>query len=135
MLQRPPSFIFVSLSWCFVRIDRCSADSFRQSGKSLAVEWVGFARANCVSPGYVESGLTGNAPEEVKELLKGKTPMRLVVYAYIWNLSMYYRKRLTLSSRIGQADELKGAYLYLASDASSFTTGADIVVDGGYSLL
>lgn len=88
-----------------------------------------------MSPGYVESGLTGDAPEEVKELLKEKTPMRLVVYAYLWKLSTYYGKRLTLSSRIGHADELKGAYLYLASDASSFTTGADIVVDGGYSLL
>lgn len=34
--------------------------------------------------------------------------------------------------REGQAEELKGAYLYLASDASSYTTGADIIVDGGY---
>lgn len=29
-------------------------------------------------------------------------------------------------------EELVGAYLYLASDASSFTTGTDIRVDGGY---
>ena len=37
--------------------------------------------------------------------------------------------------RIGTPDELKGAYLYLASDASSFATGTDILVDGGYCLL
>lgn len=34
--------------------------------------------------------------------------------------------------REGEANELKGAYLYLASDASSYTTGTDITVDGGY---
>ena len=39
-----------------------------------------------------------------------------------------------LARRPGQAEELKGAYLYLASDVSSYTTGADITVDGGYSL-
>jgi len=81
--------------------------------KSLAVEWIGFARANSVSPGYVDSGLTGSAPEDAKEMLREKTPMR----------------------RIGEAHELKGAYIYLASDASSFTTGADIIVDGGYCLI
>lgn len=38
-------------------------------------------------------------------------------------------------SRIGDPHELKGAYLYLASNASSFCTGTDILVDGGYCLL
>lgn len=36
--------------------------------------------------------------------------------------------------REGDMNELKGAYLYLASDASSFTTGLDMIVDGGYAL-
>lgn len=34
--------------------------------------------------------------------------------------------------RNGNPQELKGAYVYLCSDASSYTTGADILIDGGY---
>ena len=37
--------------------------------------------------------------------------------------------------RFGAPDELSGAILWLASDASSFVTGAEITVDGGYSCM
>lgn len=80
--------------------------------KSLAVEWVKYARANSVSPGYMATEISDFVPKETKNIWKDKIPM----------------------GREGEAQELKGAYLYLASDASSYTTGADIVVDGGYSL-
>jgi sorbose reductase len=36
--------------------------------------------------------------------------------------------------REGQAHELAGGYLYLASDAATYTTGTDIIIDGGYCL-
>lgn len=34
--------------------------------------------------------------------------------------------------REGRPEELKGAFLYLASDAATYTTGIDLTVDGGY---
>ncbi|KAL5356617.1 hypothetical protein BJX96DRAFT_143094 [Aspergillus floccosus] len=78
--------------------------------KSLSVEWVRFARANTVSPGYIATEISNFVPEATKNIWRDKIPM----------------------GREGRAEELKGAYLYLASDASSYTTGADLVVDGGY---
>jgi sorbose reductase len=78
--------------------------------RSLAVEWVKFARANTVSPGYMATEISDFVPQETKNIWKDKIPM----------------------GREGEAHELVGAYLYLASDAASYTTGADILVDGGY---
>jgi sorbose reductase len=78
--------------------------------KSLAVEWTGFARVNSVSPGYIKTEISDFASPDTKNVWKGKTPM----------------------GREGEVSELKGAYLYLASDASSYTTGLDMIVDGGY---
>ncbi|KAJ5761200.1 L-xylulose reductase [Penicillium odoratum] len=80
--------------------------------KSLAVEWVRFARANTVSPGYIATEISVFIDAETKKIWKDKIPM----------------------GREGLPQELKGAYLYLASDASSYTTGADLIVDGGYTL-
>jgi len=45
-------------------------------GKSLAVEWADFARANTVSPGFIQSGLTAAVPEDIKDQLREKTPLR-----------------------------------------------------------
>jgi len=80
--------------------------------KSLAVEWVGFARANTISPGYIATEISNFTTNETKTIWKDKIPM----------------------GREGEAHELKGAYLFLASDASSYATGTDIIIDGGYSL-
>ncbi len=38
-------------------------------------------------------------------------------------------------SRLGYPEDLTGAFIYLASDASKWSTGSDIVVDGGYTIL
>ena len=78
--------------------------------KGLAVEFAGFARVNSVSPGYTNTLLSAPIPTEQRAKWWGLTPM----------------------GREAETDELVGAYLYLASDASSFTNGSDIRVDGGY---
>ncbi|EGW33975.1 uncharacterized protein SPAPADRAFT_148284 [Spathaspora passalidarum NRRL Y-27907] len=78
--------------------------------RGLAVEFSGFARVNSVSPGYTNTKLSEPIPKEQR--------------AKWW--------ALTPKGREAETDELVGAYIYLASDASSFTTGADIKVDGGY---
>ncbi|KAF2156407.1 NAD(P)-binding protein [Myriangium duriaei CBS 260.36] len=80
--------------------------------KSLAVEWVRFARVNTISPGYIATEISNFVPPETKDQWRDRTPM----------------------GREGEAEELGGAFLYLASDASSYTTGTDIIVDGGYCL-
>ena len=41
---------------------------------------------------------------------------------------------MTSLQRQGDTKEIKGLYLYLASDASSFQTGSDTIIDGGYTL-
>jgi len=84
----------------------------RHLTSSLAVEWVRFARANSVSPGYMATEISDFVPPETKAIWRQHIPM----------------------GREGEARELKGAYLYLASAASSYTTGSDLVVDGGYTV-
>ncbi|KAI5957180.1 hypothetical protein KGF54_000108 [Candida jiufengensis] len=81
-----------------------------QMAKGLAVEFAGFARCNSISPGYTNTLLSEPIPKHQRAKWWGLTPM----------------------GREAEKDELAGAYLYLASDASSFTTGSDIRVDGGY---
>lgn len=44
-------------------------------GKSLAVEWVGFARANAVSPGYIATEISTFVSEDTKKIWKDKIPM------------------------------------------------------------
>lgn len=79
--------------------------------KSLANEWRDFARVNSVSPGYIDTGLSDFIDKKTQDIWKSMIPM----------------------GRNGAPKELRGAYVYLASDASTYTTGADIVVDGGYT--
>ncbi|MDR0361482.1 MAG: SDR family oxidoreductase, partial [Planctomycetota bacterium] len=82
--------------------------------KSLAVEWARYGiRVNSISPGYMNGPMAGKFFDdpEIGPVWRGMTPMR----------------------RPGEPEELVGAAVLLASDASSFTTGSDYVMDGGFT--
>ncbi|TBU47940.1 sorbose reductase sou1 [Dichomitus squalens] len=70
-------------------------------------------RVNTISPAYINTSMTGQflaTRPEVEEMWVEQHPL----------------------GRIGRPDELRGAAVWLASDASSFCTGSDFFVSGGY---
>lgn len=80
-----------------------------QMTRHLAAYWAADeVRVNCLSPGPFPGP---NAPPAMVERLKTKLPM----------------------GRMGLAHELKGAIVFLASDASRFMTGQNLVIDGGWT--
>jgi len=84
--------------------------------KSLAVEWARHGiHVNSISPGYFRT--PGNAARSDNPAIRAIRVDQGVIKRY------------------GQAyQDLGGAVVYLASDASNFTTGCNLVIDGGYSL-
>jgi len=81
--------------------------------QSMAVEWAPYGvRVNSISPGYVKTEMTLSSMTSLFPEWEALTPM----------------------GRLGEPDELRGALLFLASDASSYVTGHDLVVDGGYTV-
>ncbi|MDD3903264.1 MAG: glucose 1-dehydrogenase [Sphaerochaeta sp.] len=84
--------------------------------RSLAAEWAPFGvRVNSISPGYTRTEL-------VEKLLSTPEGKKM---ESDW-LRMIPQKKMAL------VEDLQGACLYLACKASDYTTGSDILVDGGY---
>ena len=84
--------------------------------RSLATEWAARGvRVNSISPGYTRTKM-------VDVLLA--TPIGQTMQP-VW-------MERTPMNRMAEVDDLQGAVVYLSSAASDFTTGTDLVIDGGY---
>lgn len=82
--------------------------------KVAAVEYAGKGiRANVICPGAVLTGITRHMPAEYVDAVKKATPM----------------------GRMADPSEVANLGVFLASDESSFITGAQILIDGGYTSL
>ena len=85
-----------------------------QLTKSLAAEWAKYGiRVNSISPGYMDTALNRvPALEAQKKIWIDLTPQK----------------------RLGAVDDLNNLAVYLACDGSSYMTGSNCIIDGGYSL-
>lgn len=82
--------------------------------KSLAAEWAPYGvRVNSVSPGYIGTDMT-------------KRGLATGDWGRVW-------MEMTPMNRLGTPSEIAHAVWYLASDAASYATGTDLIVDGGYT--
>lgn len=84
-----------------------------QMTRGLALEWTKHnIQVNAVAPGYVMTPMNEKelSEEKVYNYITGKIPMR----------------------RLGTAEEIAGAVVYLASGAANYVTGTTIAVDGGW---
>ena len=70
-------------------------------------------RVNCITPGYFHTKMTKLSFENQKE--------------------KKIREQRTMLGRWGHKSELLGAAIFLASDSSSYVTGTELIVDGGWS--
>jgi len=101
-----------------VSVYSISKAAVRMVTKAFAIELAPFnIQVNTIAPGPISTKMLDShwfhlSPEEAK---KQKQEMA----------------KMTPMARIGEPDEIAGAAVYLASDASSYTTGTEIVIDGG----
>ncbi|KAI7222673.1 NAD(P)-binding protein [Hortaea werneckii] len=125
LLERksPGSMVFIgSMSGAIVNVPQPQAPynaakaAVRHLGASLAVEWAHAGiRVNTISPGYMLTALTKKILDDNPEL------------AHKWT-------SLIPVGKMGRPEDLMGAVTFLLSEASGYVTGAELRVDGGYTV-
>jgi NAD(P)-dependent dehydrogenase (short-subunit alcohol dehydrogenase family) len=109
-----------SMSGCIINIPQREASyAVSKAGvihmaRAMAIEWATRGvRVNCISPGYMATEMTLNTPS-------------LAPLIDQWN-------ELSPMRRMGTPEELQSIAVYLAGDTSTFTTGANFIIDGAYT--
>ncbi|EER27834.1 hypothetical protein D8B26_006054 [Coccidioides posadasii str. Silveira] len=121
--KSPGSIVFIgSMSGAIVNVPQPQAPynaakaAIRHLAASLAVEWASVGiRVNCISPGYMLTALTRKILDDNPDLKEKWTS-------------------LIPQGKMGTPEDLMGPVTFLLSDASKYVTGADLRVDGGYTL-
>ena len=121
--QSPGSIVMIgSMSGSIVNVPQPQAPynaakaAVRHLAASLAVEWAhANIRVNCISPGYMLTALTRKILDDNPALAEKWTS-------------------LIPQGKMGRPEDLMGAVAFLLSDASGYVTGADLRVDGGYTV-
>jgi sorbose reductase len=81
--------------------------------RTLAAEWGRWnVNVNCISPSYVLTPMHASTPTVVRQRIRELTPM----------------------GHVERPEDLHGAVIFLASAASNYVTGHDLMVDGGHTL-
>nr|POF22309.1 d-arabinitol 2-dehydrogenase [ribulose-forming] [Quercus suber] len=121
--KSPGSIVMIgSMSGSIVNVPQPQAPynaakaAVRHLASSFAVEWAHAGiRVNCISPGYMLTALTKKILDDNPELAQKWTS-------------------LIPQGKMGVPEDLMGAVTFLCSDASGYVTGADLRVDGGYTV-
>jgi NAD(P)-dependent dehydrogenase (short-subunit alcohol dehydrogenase family) len=117
--QTPTEGKIINTASMSARIANCNASyDASKAGivhmtRTLAAEWGRFnINVNCISPSYIMTPMHASTPTVVRERIRELTPL----------------------GHVERPEDLYGAVIFLASAASNYVTGHDLLVDGGHTL-
>jgi NAD(P)-dependent dehydrogenase (short-subunit alcohol dehydrogenase family) len=117
--QSPPGGKIINMASMSATIANCNASyDASKAGivhmtKTLAAEWGQYnINVNCISPSYVLTPMHASTPVVVRDRIRELTPL----------------------GHVQRPEDLYGPVVFLASDASNYVTGHDLMVDGGHTL-
>ena len=117
--QTPTEGKIINTASMSARIANCNASyDASKAGivhmtRTLAAEWGRFnINVNCISPSYLLTPMHASTPTVVRERIRELTPL----------------------GHVERPEDLYGAVVFLASAASNYVTGHDLLVDGGHTL-